>query len=70
MVSTGSHNAGPMCLIAHLFGKKVIFIETFANSNSPTRCGKLVYKFADIFIVQWENMLKFYPKAIYGGWIF
>ena len=68
--STGSHNAGPMCLIAHLFGKKVIFIETFANSNSPTRCGKLVYKFADIFIVQWENMLKFYPKAIYGGWIF
>ena len=70
VVSTGSHNAGPMCLIAHLFGKKVIFIETFANSNSPTRCGKLVYKFADIFIVQWENMLKFYPKAIYGGWIF
>ena len=70
VVSTGSHNAGPMCLIAHLFGKKVIFIETFANSNSPTRCGKLVYKFADIFIVQWENMLKFYPNAIYGGWIF
>ena len=25
VVSTGSHNAGPMCLIAHLFGKKVIF---------------------------------------------
>ena len=50
--------------------QKVIFIETFANSNSPTKAGKIIYKFADYFIVQWESMLKFYPKAIYGGWIY
>lgn len=70
VVTTGSHNVGPMCCLAKLFGKKVIFIETFANSTSPTRAGRLIYKFADVFIVQWESMLKFYPKAIYGGWIF
>ena len=69
VVTTGSHNVGPMCCLAKIFGKKVIFIETFANSETPTKCGRLVYKFADYFIVQWEGMLKHYPKAIYGGWI-
>jgi len=29
-----------------------------------------MYKFADVFIVQWEEMLEFFPKAIYGGGIF
>ena len=70
IVSTGTHTAGPMCLIGHIFGSKVIFIETFANSSTRSRTGNLVYKFADLFIVQWESMLEIYPDAIYGGWIF
>ena len=70
VVTTGSHNVGPMCCLAKIFRKKVIFIETFANSTSPTKCGKLVYKFADHFIIQWESMKEFYPDAIYGGWIY
>ena len=70
IVSTGAHTAGPMCLIGHLLGSKVIFIETFANSKSRSLTGRLVYKFADLFIVQWESMLELYPNAVYGGWIF
>ena len=70
VVTTGSHNVGPMCCLAKIFRKKVIFIETFANRTSPTRAGRIIYKFADVFIVQWEEMLEFYPKAIYGGWIY
>lgn len=70
IVTTGTHTAVPMCYIAHLFKKKVIWIETFANSQSPTEAGRLVYKIADTFIVQWESMLKFYPDAIVGGSIF
>ena len=59
-----------MCYIAKLFRSKVIFIETFANRNTKTLSGRLVYPIADTFIVQWEEMLKLYPKAIYGGWIY
>lgn len=70
IISTGAHTAGPMCLIGHLLGSKIIFIETFANSKSKSRTGTLVYKFADLFIVQWESMLELYPDAVYGGWIF
>lgn len=70
IISTGAHTAGPMCLIGHLLGSKIIFIETFANSKSRSKTGNLVYKFADLFIVQWESMLDLYPNAVYGGWIF
>ena len=70
IVSTGAHTAGPMCCIGKLFGSKIIFIETFANSKTKSKTGNLVYKFADLFIVQWEEMLELYPNAVYGGWIF
>lgn len=70
IVSTGTHTAVPMCYIGKLFGSKIIFIETFANSKTKTVSGKLIYPIADTFIVQWEEMLKLYPKAIYGGWIY
>ena len=70
IITTGTHTAVPMCYIGKLFGSKVIFIETFANSKTKTLAGKLVYPIADTFIVQWESMLELYPKAIYGGWIF
>lgn len=70
IVSTGAHTAGPMCLIGKIFGSKIIFIETFANSKSKTITGRIVYKFADLFVVQWESMLELYPNAVYGGWIY
>ena len=70
IISTGSHTAVPMCYIAHLFRKKVIYIETFANIYTKSVAGKLVYPIADYFVVQWESMLELYPKAVYGGWIF
>ena len=70
IVTTGAHTAGPMCCIAHIFGSRIIYIETFANVYTKTITGKLVYKMADLFIVQWESMLKLYPNAKYGGCIY
>lgn len=70
IISTGAHTAGPMCCIGKIFGSKIIYIETFANSETKSVTGKLVYKFADLFILQWEGMLKLYPKAKFGGWIY
>lgn len=70
VITTGTHTAVPMIYIAKLFRKKVIYIETFANSHTKTLTGRLVYPIVDYFVVQWESMLELYPKAIYGGWIF
>ena len=70
IVTTGTHTAVPMCYIAKLFRRKIIFIETFANSSTRTLAGRLIYPIANEFIVQWEGMTQFYPKATYGGWIY
>lgn len=70
IVTTGAHTAGPMCSIGKIFGSKIIYIETFANIETKTITGRIIYKFADLFIVQWESMKKLYSKAVNGGWIF
>ena len=70
IITTGTHTAGPMCCIGKILGSKVIYIETLANMKTKTVTGRLIYHFADLFVVQWESMLKLYPKAVYGGWIY
>lgn len=70
IICTGVLAMIPLCLISKLFGKKLIYIESFAKVTSPTQTGKLLYKFADQFYVQWESMLDIYPKAIYLGGIY
>ncbi len=70
IITTGAHTAGPMCCIGKIFGSRIIYIETFANMNTKTVTGRLIYLFADLFIVQWKSMKKLYPKAVDGGWIY
>jgi UDP-N-acetylglucosamine:LPS N-acetylglucosamine transferase len=70
IITTGAHTAVPMCYIAKLFGKKVIYIESFAKTKTASLSGRLIYPIADLFIVQWETMKNVYPKAVYGGSIF
>ena len=70
IITTGAHTAGPMCCIGKIFGSKIIYIETLANMHTKTITGRIIYHFADLFIVQWESMLKLYPKAVYGGWLY
>ncbi|MFR8104507.1 MAG: PssD/Cps14F family polysaccharide biosynthesis glycosyltransferase [Clostridia bacterium] len=70
IVTTGTHTAGPMCYLGKIFGSKIIYIETFANRNTKTATGRLIYPIADLFIVQWKEMLKIYPKAVLGGSIY
>ena len=70
IVTTGTHTAVPICYIGKLFKSKIIFIETFANKETQTLSGRIVYPIADLFIVQWKEMLEKYPKAIFGGAIY
>ena len=70
IITTGTHTAVPICYIGKILGCKIIFIETFANRKTKTLSGRLVYPISDLFIVQWEEMLELYPKAILGGSIY
>ena len=70
IICTGVLAMIPMCLLMKILGKKLIYIESFAKVTTPTASGKLLYKFADEFYVQWEPMKKIYPKALYLGGIY
>jgi len=70
IITTGVHSTIPLLLLGKIFRCKTIYIETIANVTTPTMTGRLVYKFVDLFIVQWEELLEFYPNAIVGGSIF
>lgn len=70
IITTGTHTAVPMCYIGKIFGSKIIFIETFANKNTRTLSGRMVYPISDLFIVQWKEMQQLYPKSVYGGAIY
>lgn len=70
MITTGVLAIVPLALLMKLFGGKLIYLESFAKVTSKTLSGKLLYRFADRFYVQWEEMLKLYPNAIYKGGIY
>lgn len=70
IITTGAGASYPTCLIGYLFRKRIIYIESFAKLDSPSVTGKMVYPIADYFFIQWPEMKKVYPKAIYKGTVY
>jgi len=67
VLSTGSGIALAMCMIGKLYGSKIIYVESGSRVVAPSKTGKFMYKYADVFYVQWKSMLKVYPDASYMG---
>jgi UDP-N-acetylglucosamine:LPS N-acetylglucosamine transferase len=69
IVSTGAGEVVvPVFYMAKLLGIKTIFIESWSCVDTPSIGGKFVYPVSDVFLVQWEEMLKQYgKKAKYEG---
>lgn len=70
VITTGALCAYPISLLGKLRGCKLVYIESFARTNSASLTGKLLHRIADLFIVQWEEGLGYFPNAVYGGGIF
>ncbi|MCI8744010.1 MAG: UDP-N-acetylglucosamine--LPS N-acetylglucosamine transferase [Lachnospiraceae bacterium] len=70
IISCGAAVAVPFFYIGKFLKIKTVYIEVFDRIDKPTLTGKLVYPIADRFIVEWEEMLKVYPKAVNLGSIF
>ena len=67
LISSGAAVAVPFFFLAKLMKKKLVFVEIYDRFNKASLTGKLVYSITDLFIVQWEGMLKIYPKAVNFG---
>lgn len=70
VISTGADTAVPTCILAKLFGKKLVFVESYCRISNLSVSGKLLYPLADRFYVQWPELKKSWQKAVYAGGIF
>ena len=70
VVTTGTHTAVPLSIIAKVFNRKLLYIESFAKRTSPNLAGRILYPFADVMVVQWDSMLNVYKKSKNWGWIY
>lgn len=69
LFSTGSEIAViPFFIGKIVFRAKLIFLETVTRVFEPSNTAKIIYPISDIFLVQWEELLKkFGPKAQFKG---
>jgi len=70
IVSSGAAIAVPFFLVGKLFGVKTVYVEVFDRIDAPTLTGRLVWRFSDLFVVQWPEMTKVYPNSVDLGSIF
>lgn len=70
VLSTGADSAVPILFLAKLFGKKIIFVESFCRTIQPSWSGRIAYPISDLFIYQWKELERFFPKGKFGGPVF
>lgn len=71
IVTTGAGGSIAACFFGKLLGTKIIYIEGFARVNTKSLTGRILYPIADLFLVQWEPLLRLYGKnAQYRGSVF
>jgi beta-1,4-N-acetylglucosaminyltransferase len=70
VICTGALSTIPFCIISKIFNAKLIYIESYAKVETGSLTGKLMYRIADKFYVQWSEMLNVFPKAIFKGGIY
>ena len=67
ILSAGAGIAVPISVFGRLLGVKVIHVESACRIRTLSLTGKIMYRVAHLFFVQWELLKKKYPKAIYAG---
>ena len=70
LVSDGAGVAFPFFLVARLLRIKTVYIEVYDRIDSPTLTGRLCRPLTNLFLVQWEEQKRFYPRAQVIGRLF
>lgn len=55
ILSTGAGLAVPFFLVGKLFGARLVYVESLTRVTGPSLTGRLVYRLATRFFVQWPD---------------
>lgn len=67
ILSAGPGMAVPISMLGKMLGKKIIFVESWSRVYKGSTSGKIIYRFADVFFVQWPEMKSVYSRGVYAG---
>lgn len=67
IISTGAGIVIPFMLIGRFFNSKLIFIESGARIHTPSKTGEFMYKYVNLFIVQYESLVSYFPNSKIGS---
>ena len=67
MIGSGPAIFVPVSIVGKLLGVRIIFVETGSRVKTLSLTGRIVYRWADLFFVQWPQLKETLPKAIYAG---
>jgi len=70
VITTGAGTSLGLWICGKLFKKNTIFVESAARVNNPSTFGKYIGSRSSHILVQWPDMLNFYPKSLFAGLIF
>ena len=67
VVSSGAGVAVPFFLAAKLLRVPTAYLEVVDRVDAPTLSGRLCYPLSDLFLLQWDEQRRFYPKGMVIG---
>jgi UDP-N-acetylglucosamine:LPS N-acetylglucosamine transferase len=63
LVSSGAGVAFPFFVIATLLRIPTVYVEAYERVDAPSLTGRLCYPLSSLFILQWEEQRRFYPRG-------
>jgi Oligosaccharide biosynthesis protein Alg14 like len=63
VVSSGAGVALPFFVLGRLFGARTVYVEVYDRIDLPTLSGRLCYPLSSLFLLQWEEQRRFYPRG-------
>ena len=67
LISTGAAVGCVLAIMMKIFGRKVIWIDTISHTEYLTLSGRISRHIADLFLVQWPDLVEKYPGSEYKG---
>lgn len=69
ILSTGAGLAVPFFLVGRLLRIRLVYVESVTRTESLSLSGRMVYRLADRFFVQWPRVAERFRRAEYAGGI-
>ncbi len=67
VISTGAAPALLVCIAAKIFGAKIIWLDSIANTHKLSMSGMMVRPFANLILSQWPEVAEKYKNVEFVG---